>query len=141
MNIFQKTVLVALRVALGWLYFWAGITSILNTNWSAAGYLNGAKLFPDFYHWLATPALLPVTNLINQWGLTLLGASLILGLFVRWTTLAGIAIMALYYLALGFPHPNPHAFIVDEHIVYIAALLVLNALNAGRIWGLDSRFQ
>ncbi|HWA64427.1 MAG TPA: DoxX family protein [Candidatus Paceibacterota bacterium] len=141
MNIFQKGTLVALRIALGWLYFWAGITSVLNANWSAAGYLNSAKLFPGLYHWLASPTLLPITNLVNQWGLTLLGASLILGLFVRWTTLAGVVIMALYYLALGFPHPNPHAFIVDEHIIYIATLLTLNALNAGRIWGLDSRFK
>jgi hypothetical protein len=51
---------------------------------------------------------------------------------------AGITIMALYYLpALKFPYAGTHAFIVDDHIIFIFAFALLAALNAGRVWGLD----
>ena len=46
--------------------------------------------------------------------------------------------MILYYLPiLDFPYPNPHAYLVDEHIIYILVLVVLASVRAGRIWGLD----
>ncbi|MEK7098213.1 MAG: hypothetical protein AAB906_05185, partial [Patescibacteria group bacterium] len=61
MTQFQKISLFLLRISLGWLFFWAGITKVLNPTWSAAGYLQGAKTFADFYQWLATPSLLPLT--------------------------------------------------------------------------------
>lgn len=128
-----------LRVALGWLFFYAGITKVLNPAWSAAGYLNGAKTFAGFYHFLAGPGVLPVTNFLNEWGLTLIGAALILGIAVRLAGTLGAAMMLLYYLPiLDFPYPNAHAFLVDEHIVYAAALLLLAALRAGRVMGLEN---
>lgn len=134
----NKIPLFLLRISLGWLYFWAGFTKIINPSWSAAGYLEGAKLFPEFYAWLASPSILPITNFLNEWGLFLLGISLLLGLGVRFSTLFGVLLMVLYYIPLGVPYPNPHSLIVDEHIVYAAALLVLYASYAGRFWGLGS---
>jgi len=134
----QKFSLVLARIVLGWMFFYAGITKIMDPAWSAAGYLKGAKTFADFYHWLLTPDILPTVNAINEWGLTLLGISLIFGLFVRLSSLCGVLLMALYYLPiLNFPFPNPHAYIVDEHIVYISVMLYFAAVPAGRIWGLD----
>lgn len=122
---------------MGWLFFYAGATKILDPSWSAAGYLQGAKTFPDFYHWLANPALLPLVNFVNEWGLTLIGAALILGIFTRLAGIFGAIIMILYYLPLGFPYPNSHSLIVDEHIIYALALLLLGALEAGRVFGLE----
>lgn len=134
----QKISLFVLRMAAGWMFFYAGITKVLNPAWSAAGYLGAAKTFPLFYQWLASPALLPVTNFINAWGLTLLGISLILGIGVRISSLLGILLMLLYYFPiLTFPYPNPNSFLVDQHIIYIAALAVLAAYRAGRAWGLE----
>lgn len=134
----QKISLFILRVVLGWMYLYAGITKIINPNWSAAGYLRGAKIFSAFYQWLASPGVLPLTNFVNEWGLTLLGASLIFGLFVRVSSSLGAVMMLLYYLpVLDFPYPNPHSYIVDEHIIYIAALLVLGSFKSGRVWGLE----
>lgn len=137
----EKVALFLLRVSLGWMYFWAGITKVVDPKWSAEGYIKTAKLLPDIYNYFLNPHILPFVNLANEWGLTLLGASLILGIFVRYSTLLGVVLMLLYYLALGFPHPNPHSYIVDEHIIYICALLVLCVFGAGRAWGLDSRFN
>ena len=119
--------------------FYAGITKVLDPGWSAAGYLKGAKTFAGFYNWLTSPAIMPVINFINEWGLTLLGVSLILGVSVRLSSVSGAVLMMLYYFpVLDFPYPNPHSFLVDEHIIYIAALLVLAAYRAGRVWGLEN---
>lgn len=130
--------LLLLRLSLGSLFFYAGITKILDAAWSAAGYLNSAKTFAPFYRWLASPEILPLTNFLNEWGLTLIGLSLILGVFVRISGIAGAVMMLLYYFPVlnGF-YPNPHSFIVDEHIVYAAAFLTLAALRAGRVFGLE----
>lgn len=119
------------------MFFYAGITKVLNAEWSAAGYLTNAKSFTGLFAWLASPGVLPVINFVNEWGLTLLGVSLILGIGVRFSSLLGALLMLLYYLPLGFPYPNPNAFIVDQHIIYIAALLYLAATRAGRVWGLE----
>jgi thiosulfate dehydrogenase [quinone] large subunit len=139
MTPFQKITLFLLRLSLGWMMFYAGITKVLDPNWSAAGYLKGAKTFAGFYGWLASPGVLPVVNFVNEWGLTLLGVSLILGLGVRLSSILGAVLMLLYYVPIiDFPYPNPHSYIVDEHIIYAAALLLLAAFRAGRVWGLEN---
>lgn len=135
----EKISLFLLRIALGWLFFYAGITKVLDPKWSAAGYLTTAKTFSGFYGWLASPSVLPIVNFVNEWGLTLLGISLILGVFVRLSSILGAAMMLLYYLPiLAFPYPNPHSFIVDEHIIYALVLIFFATLRAGRYYGLEN---
>lgn len=139
---FQKISLFLLRISLGWMFFYAGITKVLNPAWSSAGYLGSAKTFPEFYQFMLQPAVLPFINFVNEWGMTLLGVSLILGAFVRLSSSLGILLMVLYYLPiLDFPYPNPHSYIVDEHIIYIAALFLLIGFRAGHTWGLDALFS
>ena len=141
-NRLEKLFLVLLRLALGWLFFYAGITKVLDPEWSAGAYLTGANNLTEFYHWLAGPTILPIINLINEWGLVLLGVSLILGLFVRWSAVLGALLMILYYLPiLDFPYPDPHSFIIDQHIIYALALLYLATRHAGRVLGLDARLK
>ena len=99
------------RVALGVLFFYAGITKVLNPSWSAAGYLNSAKTFPGLFQWFASAGNLGWVNLVNEWGLTLVGVALISGLLVRWASLGGILLMILYYLpVLEFPYIAPTLF-------------------------------
>jgi len=134
----QKIILFITRLAMGWLFFYAGITKVLNPDWSASGYLEHAQAFPKFFMWFASPENIGWVNIANEWGLTLIGALLILGLFVRWTSFAGILLMLLYYFpVLNFPLAGEHSYIVDEHIIYILVLLALSLFNAGRYWGLD----
>jgi len=134
----QKYSLLALRLTLGWMFFYAGITKVLDPAWSAAGYISSAKTFAGFYNLLLQPNILPLINFVNEWGLTLLGISLILGICVRLSSSLGVVLMMLYYLAaLDFPYPNTHAFIVDEHIIYSAALIYLAVISAGRSFGVD----
>jgi len=127
---------------MGWLFFYAGITKILDATWTSAGYLNSAKTFPSLYQWLASPDILPWVDLINEWGLTLLGVSLIIGLFVRFSAPLGAIMMLLYYLPiLSYPYVGTHSLLVDEHIIYIFVLLSLNYLGASKIFGLDRFFE
>ena len=138
----QKIILFLLRISLGALMFYAGITKVLDPAWSAAGYLTGAKTFSVFFQYLAQPDLLPFIDLINEWGLTLLGVSLILGIFVRLSSVLGAVLILLYYFPiLQFPYPNPHSYIVDEHIIYALILLYFAAVKAGRIWGCDGKVK
>ena len=130
------------RIALGVLFFYAGITKVLNPNWSAAGYLNSAKTFPGLYHWFASAGNIGWINFMNEWGLTLIGLALITGLLVRWASLGGILLMILYYLPiLQFPYVGEHSFLVDEHIIYITTFFIFITSNPATFWGLDSLLQ
>ncbi len=137
MSILQKKAFLILRILLGWVFLYAGLSKIFTADWSAAGFLHSAKTFLAFYSWLTTPGILPIVNFLNEWGLTLLGISLILGIFVRWSSIAGIILMILYYFAVNQFPSVASGFLVDEHVIYAAGLLLTYAWNAGRIWGLD----
>ena len=134
----SSALLFLLRIAMGWYFFYAGIVKVLNPNWSAAGFLNNAKTFPEFYAWFAEPSILPFTNLLNEWGLTFIGVALILGISVRLASVLGAAMMLLYYFpALQFPYAGDHSYIIDDHITYALLLLYFAAARAGRVWGLE----
>jgi thiosulfate dehydrogenase [quinone] large subunit len=133
----DRIILVLLRIALGWLFFYAGITKVLDPAWSAAGYLRGAKTFTGLYQLLASPTNIGWVNFLNEWGLTLLGISLILGIGVRLSGVFGVALMLLYYFpALEFPRVE-HGYLVDEHIIYALVLAYFVAVRAGRTFGLE----
>lgn len=134
----EKISLFLLRISLGWLFFYSGITKILTPNWSSIKYLSGAKTFAGFFEWMTQPNILPIINIMNEWGQLLLGISLILGIGVRLSTTLGGVLMVLYYIALPFPYPNPQSFIVDEHIIYALAMIYLGIIRAGRVYGLET---
>ena len=132
----QKNIVFLLRVALGWVFFYAGITKVLNPTWSAEVFLRGAKTFPDFYMSLTT--YMPTIDFVNKWSLTLLGVSLILGIFVKLSSVLGAALMALYYFpALNFPIASQNYYLVDHHIIFILILLYFASIKAGRINGME----
>lgn len=134
----MKIYIFLLRISLGTLFFYAGVTKVINPNWSAAGYLKGAKTLPEFYNFLLQPNILPIVNFVNEWALTLLGISLLLGIFVRLSSKLGSLLMLLYYIPiLKFPYAGTNSFLVDQHIIYIFSLLLLGSAKAGRYLGLE----
>ena len=141
MNKKNKLWLAALRISLGWLMFYAGITKVLNPEWSAAGYAKSAKTFSGLYEWFASPASIDLINFVNQWGLTLLGISLILGIGVRLSSTLGAVLMLFYYFpVLEFPYVE-HGYLVDDHIIYALVLVYLASVRAGRFFGLEEWFS
>lgn len=136
----EKIVIFLSRVSIGWMFFYAGITKVLNPAWSASGYLKGAKTFSGIYAWLASAGNIGWVNFINEWGLTLAGVMLILGLKVKYTGYFLMGLMVLYYLPiLHFPYVGEHSFLVDEHILYILFLAILVQIKAGIVWGIDKK--
>ena len=135
----KKIAIFSLRILLGALMLYAGVTKVFDPSWSAAGYLQNAKTFHSFYEFMSSDAILPIINIVNSWGLTLLGISLLSGMFIKVASYLGAGLMFLYYFpVLEFPYiPGAHAFIVDEHIIYAACLILLGIFDAGKIWGLD----
>src|SRR5687767_13570538 len=114
----QKVLWLLLRLSMGWIFLYSGLHKIMDSSWSAAGYLNSAKNFPGFYHWLASPDMIQLTNALNEWGQLILGISLIIGLGVRYSAIFGAVLMMLYYFVLPFPQTSAVSYIVDEHIIY-----------------------
>ncbi len=136
-----RVMLVLLRVALGSLFLYSGLSKVLDPSWSADFYLNNAQTFPAVFQWLAQASVLPLVNFMNMWGQLLLGVSLILGAFVRLSSTLGVLLMLLYYIPiLRFPYVGQHALIVDEHVIYGLVLLFFYAVDAGKVLGLDKLF-
>ncbi len=127
--------MLALRLVMGWLMFYAGITKLLNSSWSAADFLNGSVgPFNSFFKALAGNAL--VDQLVI-WGVTLIGLSLLLGAFVRLSSFFAIVMMVLFYL----PYFPPESGFVDKHVVYAAVFAVLMVFDSGKFFGLDSKIR
>lgn len=134
----QRVSIFITRIIMGWFFFYAGITKVLDAKWTSVKYVEGAKTFVDLYQWFLSPQVLPVVDFSVKWGLTLLGISLILGMFVRISSYLGMLLMFLLYLPiLNFPMVGTHSYLVDEHIIYMAGLLILASFRAGHVWGLE----
>ena len=139
------TVLTILRVAIGWHFLYEGLVKLLDPGWSAAGYLESATgPLAGFYHALASgETLLSVVNALNIWGLILIGLGLFLGLFTRVSQLAGIILLALYYLSHpplftdpGFFREGSY-FLISKDLLEMLALVTLMFFPTGKFVGLD----
>ena len=136
----------ALRVLVGWHFLYEGLTKLTAPSWTAAGYLKQAKgPLADQFRWLATRSdLIGNADLITMWGLSIVGACLILGLFTRLASLAGIGFILLFYLSapplIGYFYAIPSEgsyLIVNKNLVELAALVVILLTRSGRFAGLD----
>ncbi len=125
-----------LRVLLGWFMLIDGAQILLTPQWSASGFLLSAKTFPAFYAWFATAGNSWWVDPLNSWGITLIGVALLLGVGIRAASWAGAALMILYY----FPHYDlptvPHGYLVEEHLIYAAAFVLIALLPAAQSFGL-----
>src|SRR5512134_3856338 len=135
-----------LRVFVGWHFLYEGIAKLTSPSWSAAGYLKQARgPFAGLFRSMAAqPNLLENANLITMWGLTIVGLLLMLGLFTRLASLAGIGFILLFYLAtppfVGYFYAIPSEgsyLIVNKNLVELSALIVIFVTGSGRFAGLD----
>ena len=135
-----------LRVFVGWHFLYEGLSKMTSTTWSAVGYMKASRgPFSAFFKWIASqPHLLDNANLITMYGLTLVGALLMLGLFTRLASLAGIGFILLFYLCnppfVGYFYTIPTEgsyLIVNKNLVELSALVVILLTGSGRFAGLD----
>ena len=91
---------VVLRVVVGWHFLYEGVAKLLDPSWSSAGCLQVSRsILGDLFQWIAeTPAVLKVVDLLNVWGLILIGLALLFGAFTRVAAMSGAALLLLYYV-------------------------------------------
>jgi uncharacterized membrane protein YphA (DoxX/SURF4 family) len=144
-NNLYRSLMTLLRAAIGWHFLYEGLTKVLAGNWTSSGYLlNTSGFLSGFFHWFAnSPALLKATDLLNMYGLLLIGIALFIGLFIRFASWAGILLLALYYFAYP-PFGSPlmdlsegHLFIVNRLFIEAVALLFI-VLSKDRGFSVDN---
>ena len=138
--------LVVLRVAIGWHFLFEGLAKLSDPDWSSYLYLMDSKgIFEGFFKMLAgNEQILQVVNFMNIWGLIIIGLFLMLGLFSKQVTIAGILLLSLYYLShppffnldYALPDAGSH-WIVDKMLIEILALVILLVFPTGKEIGLD----
>ena len=114
--------LLFLRILIGWHFLYEGLSKLFNPGWSAAGYLASSQwILSDLFHWMSqNPSVLGWVDFFNAWGLALIGAGLMLGVCTRAASLAGVALLLLYYLA------HPPLIGIDSGAVAEGSYLVVN---------------
>lgn len=130
------TVLAVTRVLLGWVFLWAFLDKVFGLGFSTkagAAWVNGVSPttgflqfgvnpkgpFVDFFHGMAN-------NMLVDWvfmlALLAIGLSLILGIGLRVTAVAGSVLLAMMWAAELPLENNP---VIDDHIMYILILWVV----------------
>ena len=147
---YQLSGLVVLRVLIGWHFLYEGIAKLLKPYCSSAAYLLDSKwLLSGLAETIVSdPVLLSISDYVNMWGLTLVGASLLLGLFSQYTALIGMGFVILYYLfappflGLEFSKPGEGSYlIVNKNLIEACALWVIYSFPTSHIIGLDRFFS
>jgi len=142
----QLSMLVILRLAIGWHFLYEGISKILNPNWSSIGFLLDSKgLFSGMFHSLAAnPDVVHSIDFLNAWGLAAIGLGLITGLLTQIATIAGMVLLAFYYLShpplitSEYAIPSEGSYLwVNKNLIEFFALWVLFLFPSGNRIGLD----
>ncbi len=134
----SRFVVFLLRLFMGILMFYSGITKVLTPNWSASSFLTGQATYGPFKEAFLVFANNGLVDFLVMWGLTLIGLALIVGLFVRLASFFGIVLMILFYLP-RLP-PAPPSWFVEEHVIFAAVFLLLMYTKSSTFLGLEKAF-
>lgn len=142
----QSSALIILRITIGWHFLYEGGVKVLNPHWTAKSYLlDSGGFMKGFFEFIAgNQALLTASDIANAWGLALIGLSLLLGILTRYSSIAGVLLLLLYYLSHPafpgieylFPSDGSY-FIINKTLVELFALLVIYAFPTSHIFGLQ----
>lgn len=147
--------LVALRLATGFIFLWAFLDKTFGLGFStlaANAWIHGGKPSQGF---LNSPAVVgplkpffaaiasPATDVLFMLGMIAIGVAVMLGIGLRISAVTGTVILIFMYLAewpfgINAGSTNP---LVDYHIIYALALIVVAALPAGDTFGLGRAWK
>jgi len=144
--------LAVLRLATGFIFLWAFLDKTFGLGFSTPverAWINGGTPSQGF---LMSPAVTgplkgffagiasPATDILFMLGMLGIGLAVMLGIGLRVSAVAGSALMILMYLAEWPFTPNASSTnpLVDYHIIYALALVVVAATAAGDTWGLGT---
>ncbi|MGN8048828.1 DoxX family protein [Curtobacterium sp. 22159] len=141
-----------LRLATGFIFLWAFLDKTFGLGFStpsAGAWINGGKPSQGFLMSDAVSGPLkgffasiasPTTDVLFMAGMLGIGVAVMAGVGLRVSAVVGTVLMLLMYLAewpfaANAASTNP---LVDYHIVYALALIVVAVLSAGDTWGLGA---
>ncbi len=138
--------LITLRILIGWHFLYEGVSKVMNSNWSSQSYLLDSKgWFSGIYHYIAnSSSLLKFVDILNVYGLLLIGLGLILGFLTKLSNWAGIILLSFYFLShptlvgVSYALPGEGSYLwVNKILIELAAMVVLLAFPTGKKIGLD----
>lgn len=147
--------LAVLRLATGFIFLWAfldktfglGFSTPQDRAWINGGTPSQGFLKSDsvvgpmkgFFESIASPT----TDLLFMLGMLGIGVAVMLGIGLRVSAVAGSVIMVFMYLAEWPFTPNAGSTnpLVDYHIIYALALIVIAACSAGDYWGFGKTWK
>jgi thiosulfate dehydrogenase [quinone] large subunit len=142
----QTFLLVALRVLLGWYFLYEGIVKIANPDWSSFGYLMDSQgPFAGLFHSMAAKAtIVTLIDILNKWGLTLIGLGLMLGLLTQFALFFGMLLLIMYYCShpplasITYMMPQEGNYLwVNKTLIEIFTMALLLVFPTGHIAGID----
>ena len=132
---FERPVLTAVRVAIGWHLAYLGIWALTTVpSFSWAGRFRCAHwILGDLFRAVSESSAMGAIDLVFAWGLLLAGILLLLGKLVKVAGAFGIFYLALMYV-LNPPHfghtGESHFMYIDRNLIEVVLIWV--ALSAGR---------
>ncbi len=150
-----RVALAVLRIATGFVFLWAFLDKTFGLGFSTPverAWINGGKPAQGF---LTSPAVTgpltdffaglanPLVDALFMLAMLGIGLAVILGIGLRLSAVVGTGVMLMMYLAewpftAGTASTNP---LVDYHIVYALALIVVAYLSAGDTFGLGRAWR
>ncbi|MDR1584930.1 MAG: DoxX family membrane protein [Prevotellaceae bacterium] len=143
---FQISSLIILRLLIGWHFLYEGLIKVFNPNWTAYHYLMDSQGFfaEYFYNIASNTTLLSIANVLNTYGLILVGLGLILGCLSKWSSICGVVLLLMYclshppFIGAEYLMPAEGSYLwIDKNLVEMAALIVLTGFPTSHIIGLD----
>lgn len=150
-----RRALALLRLATGFIFLWAFLDKAFGLGFAtpsegawikggspSGGFLNSEGVqgpLKSFFASLASPA----TDVLFMLGMLGIGVAVMVGIGLRLSAVVGAVILLLMHLA-EWPYTanagstNP---LVDHHLIYALALIVIAALSAGDTWGAGSAWK
>ena len=147
--------LAVLRLAAGFIFLWAFLDKTFGLGFStpvARAWVNGGMPSQGFLNSDAVVGPLkpifaaiasPVSDVLFMVGMLAIGVAVMLGIGLRVSAVVGSILVVAMYLAewpfgANAASTNP---LVDYHIIYALALIVVAVLAAGDTWGLGRQWK
>jgi uncharacterized membrane protein YphA (DoxX/SURF4 family) len=145
-NLLLSVTLTLARIIIGWYFLYEGIDKLMTPDWTAKYFLMDSRwIFSGFFQQIANhQGIMQLVDFLNIWGLILIGLSLFIGLFVRWSAIAGALLMLLYFTA--YPPVPGYTFgaitegsylWVNRTFILLFILIVFTLLPEDIWYGLD----
>lgn len=150
-----RRVLAVLRLATGFIFLWAFVDKTFGLGFSTLSkdsWLNGGAPSQGF---LKSPAVTgplkgffaliasPTTDVLFMLAMLAVGVAVMAGIGLRISAIAGSIVLLFMYLAewpfaANAASTNP---LVDYHVIYALALIVIAVVSAGDTWGLGRAWK